>query len=935
MSCDNLRVTSFNCHGFKSARKEVADMCRSNDLIFLQETWLAPYEVDLPACIASSHSAFSLSAINITEQVNVGRPYGGLSVLWSKRMGSNVRIRKFDDDRLLGLSVVIDDISILFISVYLPCNTPDRYDEHMNYVGKVTAIIEEANENNVCILGDFNAHVDSQLFRDWMVALAEIDVSFVDTDCLPQATFTHVNYNGNSRKWLDHICMSEALGACMSSCTIGDYVPSSDHLPLSFTILTKSLPQLIQTRGVPTIDWKFVNVLKSEHFVRNVNDYLAGLFFDPMDIDNDNCRGKIDGLYDSIQHAILNGGMQAFGEKNLIRSFRQVPGWNDYVAESHESARAAYVTWRDAGCPPAGPLADRKREARAAFKYDYRYCIRHEEQIRSQKMSQSLLNGEGKSFWKEFHKATPKSDQLAQTVGGVCGEANIVTMWKDNYESLLNCVNNDVNKEFVDTTLNAVHPGTVHDLVSVDDISKHLKSLKKKAPGCDNIPAEALKLAPPSLLLLLALFFTWCIKYSYVPEKVLRVSIKPLIKNKCKCPADIGNYRPIAKATALSKLLEIVLLHKLTPYLHTSDNQFGFKRELGTEMAVFTLKQVTQYYIARGSPVYLCFLDAKKAFDRVNHATLFKTMIERGTPLYLVKLLSVWYKNQRFMTEWGSAKSQCFSTSNGIRQGGILSTYLYNVYIDDLNRDLQAAPEGCRMGDVSLNTISYADDMVLIAPHLTALQRLLDICYNFSRRRDIVYNETKSVCMLLKPRNSRVNYLTDVKLGNTSLNYVDEFLYLGHIVSGDLSDAADIKKQIRRTYATGNQLVRSFSTAPVQVKCQLFRTYCYNQYANSLWSNYTLRTIAKVRVAYNDVFRNLMQVPRWTRASPIFVQNRVYSFKELLRKSAYSLQQRLYSSQNTLVQAVMIDEGCRVSPLRQRWERILTIGNGVDNRNAV
>ena len=63
----------------------------------------------------------------------------------------------------------------------------------------------------------------------------------------------------------------------------------------------------------------------------------------------------------------------------------------------------------------------------------------------------------------------------------------------------------------------------------------------------------------------------------------------------------------------------------LTPYLNTTDNQFGFKKGHSTYHCIFALKNVIiQYYKSKNSPVYSCFLDASKTFGRVNHWTFFK-----------------------------------------------------------------------------------------------------------------------------------------------------------------------------------------------------------------------------------------------------------------------------------------------------------------------
>ena len=81
----------------------------------------------------------------------------------------------------------------------------------------------------------------------------------------------------------------------------------------------------------------------------------------------------------------------------------------------------------------------------------------------------------------------------------------------------------------------------------------------------------------------------------------------------------MDNYRPIAITTVLSKVFEIAILGRYEHFLSTSCNQFGFKPGHSTDMAVYSLKHIVDYYSSQSSPVYICFLDASKAFDRINH----------------------------------------------------------------------------------------------------------------------------------------------------------------------------------------------------------------------------------------------------------------------------------------------------------------------------
>ena len=128
--------------------------------------------------------------------------------------------------------------------------------------------------------------------------------------------------------------------------------------------------------------------------------------------------------------------------------------------------------------------------------------------------------------------------------------------------------------------------------------------------------------------------------------------------------------------------------------------------------------------------------------------------------------------------------------------------------------------------------MSYADDMVLLAPTVTALQTLMEVCRAYAGLHDVVYNTTKTVCMLVRPKQSQSLFSTRVKLGNEELSFVEEFRYLGHIMTVEM--VRILKKQFRRQNAVGNMLVSKFSFAHIEAKIQLFKSYCYPIYGSAL-----------------------------------------------------------------------------------------------------
>ena len=112
----------------------------------------------------------------------------------------------------------------------------------------------------------------------------------------------------------------------------------------------------------------------------------------------------------------------------------------------------------------------------------------------------------------------------------------------------------------------------------------------------------------------------------------MSVVLVPIIKDKSGKINSKDNYRPIAIASTMSKLLEILLLERLSNFLLTTSHQFGFKKSHSTDSCIYVLKEAIDFYVAQQSSVYLCFLNASKAFDRVNHFKLFDILIKKRCP---------------------------------------------------------------------------------------------------------------------------------------------------------------------------------------------------------------------------------------------------------------------------------------------------------------
>ena len=226
--------------------------------------------------------------------------------------------------------------------------------------------------------------------------------------------------------------------------------------------------------------------------------------------------------------------------------------------------------------------------------------------------------------------------------------------------------------------------------------------------------------------------------------------------------------------------------------------------------------------------------------------------------------------------KWGQSTSSFFTVSNGVRQGGILSPRLFAVYVDDLSKHLHDARSGCFIGHQCINHVMYADDICLLAPSALGLQKLLEMCYGFSQDNDIIFNSLKSVYVVLD-----ISYSVHLCIYiEKKLSRIHETKYLGCFLSDYQSDGVEISKQIPTLYTRSNKLLRMFSYCTIDVKKQLFRSYCSSLYCCALWSDYRKATYRKLTVAFNNIHRRLLGLP-WRCSALLCMQTMIYQTSTL------------------------------------------------------
>ena len=160
------------------------------------------------------------------------------------------------------------------------------------------------------------------------------------------------------------------------------------------------------------------------------------------------------------------------------------------------------------------------------------------------------------------------------------------------------------------------------------------------------------------------------------------------------------------------------------------------------------------------------------------------------------------------------------------------------------------------------------------------------------------------------------------------MEIVHKYSYLGNILCDTLSDDLDILRQRKKLFAQGNSIMRKFYMCTQDVKLTLFRSYCSSLYTAQLWVNYTKTIMNKLYIAYHNILKLFIGVPKWEHTRPICVTLNVKYCPALIRNLVYKFMCRLPVAKNIFVRT-LCDMSCFYrSSIWKHW-RFLLYTNGV------
>ncbi|KAJ0181491.1 hypothetical protein K1T71_003576 [Dendrolimus kikuchii] len=364
-----------------------------------------------------------------------------------------------------------------------------------------------------------------------------------------------------------------------------------------------------------------------------------------------------------------------------------------------------------------------------------------------------------------------------------------------------------------------------------------LRLPRRKAPGCDGTPTEALRFLPRRGFAALARLFNGILRTSHFPDawKTGKVVMLPKPGKDRRLPA---SYRPVTLQPHLAKLFERLLLRRLVPHIEPRAEQFGFRSSHSTTLQLVRVLHHLATALNGGRDSVAVFLDVEKAFDRVWHKGLIYKLLNTTTPHAITKLIASFLHGRDFyVSVEQTVTSQKRTISAGVPQGSCLSPALYGLYTDDI----PTLEGSLRPGESDIMLALYADDSAYIATSMNAdhaarrMQRMLDKIPAWLDRWRMAVNVGKTAALPVTRRRIMPKQL---QLRGQEIEWQTSVQYLGAHIDRSLSMRLQVEKAVNNTRAA-RALLRPVlsSSLPLRTKIGVYKTYLRSRltYAAPAW----------------------------------------------------------------------------------------------------
>ncbi len=805
ISADSLTLLQINSRSLKCNLNAIKNllfhMSAKPSIISVSETWLKPSD-KLSSCTINGYDFISAPRKN--------NKSGGGSGLYISNLLSyiiyNDPANSLPEDVCDACAVeLINDKApnVIIVSLYRPPNTDvkvfdlklSKYIKNIIASSKNKKLILTADWNIDFLKASSNSVTDQ--FLNNMLSFGLLPTITVPTR-ITETTAT----------LLDNFFTNFSLDKILTRAIYDDI---SDHLPILINIAEKHSSSLIHpspeiSTSLPIFNTfnakKFENYLATEDWsLLNKNDIAL-----PANAAFDLFLNKFKTLFDKAfksnkpQPKRDKNSFQPWMTSSLIRACRKKSRLlKIYKKTKTISSRTKYI----------------------AYKNILKQSIKHEE-IQYYEKEFHLRSKDIRKTWQLINKLINKNPP-----GNKWGFFNInnsltsnkqiiATAFNDYFTDLGPNLAKSIPQSSCDSAHSFVSPITDSmvvfptDPAEIKNIIINLKS--NTASGLDQVPVSVLKSVVDIISPILSCLINHSINSCSFPDALKSAKITPVFKSGDK--TKIINYRPISLLSTFSKIYEKVFSNRLLDYINVKnilhDNQFGFRKNRSTQLALISFVDIVSAALENQDYVVSIFIDLSKAFDTIDHTILLRKLHNYGIRGVSFDYLKSYLTDRTQCVDIDGTLSNLNKITCGVPQGSILGPILFLLYINDLHNCSKI-----------LKLLLFADDTTLIFSSsdlkslVSTLNKELALVYKWFNLNKLSLNVQKTKYMIFS-NHVKETVSDKISIGDIDITRVNNIKFLGiemddkltwlhHIrsVESKISSAIFIIRSIRYKISTG------------------------------------------------------------------------------------------------------------------------------------
>ena len=717
-----------------------------------------------------------------------------------------------EDVLWLKFSSNTDAENIVICVCYLPPSDSTRLnDAELFYATLLEQVYSYQNEGRLFICGDFNSRVgdaseyiegvDDVMSRDVVDHTVNnngdllIDFMVDSGLCMVNGRvghndFTHVSHRGKSV--VDYVCvpyeqlcfvsdfhvhlMSDLVGAL----NYQGVTKVPDHSVLTWSSkgfvkkrhndepLQKQNSVKYNTANVP------INFLNDDSSFDRVVDAINRI---EHDIEHLHDANKAYDAFKELVFSEMDCKLQKRNVRNPNAKSLYKPYWNVDLDTKWNAVGAAERNWLR--CDGTNAEKRRRRGIYITEKRQFEKMNKKAKRAYQLGEQQRLLDlhtsHNTRDFWREIGKIGIQNErkgripmEVVDSDGNLSSNTEtVISRWKNDFEQLFA---ESTNPNYDDRHLENIKRAMDENIIpSVDtdismlnqpitrtEVERSIYRAKlKRATGLDGIPAEVLR--NPVCIDLLYKIISFCFENGTVPNEWNTGIIKPIPKSDASDPRNPLCYRGICLISIPCKIYADVLNQRLSNWIENNniveDEQNGFRQKRSCLEHIYALYSVINKRKQEKQSTYICFVDAKKAFDTVQRDCLWYKLMSVGIKGKILNALQSFYTNVQCAVRINDYFTPLIAVSQGVKQGCKLSPTLFSLYINDLASDIKQMNLGVDIDELQLSILLYADDIALIAPDADSLQLMLDKLQDWCSRWRLTVNSDKTKIVHFRPLN--------------------------------------------------------------------------------------------------------------------------------------------------------------------------------------